>query len=228
MPAWKWWLRGSATATSFRDPVVSVTSDALCDTGETGGVSRDDQARWDQRYAERGSKAGDSAAAPSAFADLVHLFPTSGRALDVACGAGQSSVWLAQRGLDVWGFDVSPVAVGLASGLAEMKGVADACQFTVEDLDQGLPDGPPVDLVLCHLFREPALDAAIVDRLAPGGLLAIAVLSEVGDRSGSFRAAPGELAKAFAGLEILDHREGSGQARLLGRLAGPGGSTRLD
>ena len=63
--------------------------------------------------------------------------------------------------MEVWGVDVSPVAIDLAHRLAELSGVADRCRFEVVDLDDGLPDGPRVDLVLCHLphlFRDRRFD----------------------------------------------------------------------
>lgn len=119
--------------------------------------------------------------------------------------------------MTVWGVDVSPVAIEQARILADSEGVTDRCRFDVVDLDDGLPDGPNVDLVLCHLFRDPALDSAMIERLAPGGMLAIAVLSEVDAEPGRYRAAPGELTIAFAELEILASDEADGIAWLVGR-----------
>jgi hypothetical protein len=55
----------------------------------------------------------------------------------------------------------------------------------------------------------------MVERLAPGGLLAMAVLSEVGAGPGRFRAGPGELRNAFDRLRIEAHGEADGLAWLL-------------
>jgi hypothetical protein len=126
-------------------------------------------------------------------------------------------VWLASCGLQVWGVDVSPVAIALAEELASVTGVADRCRFDVVDLDRGLPEGPPVDLLLCHLFRQPGLHEAMGERLAPGGLLAVAVQSEVGAGPGPFRAPAGELVVAFGHLETLAEGEGEGVAWLIAR-----------
>lgn len=180
-------------------------------------MAEGDRRRWDERYAAQGLPPVGAVEPPDLLARHAEEFPTAGRALDLACGQGAGAVWLARRGLDVRGFDVSAVAVDQAREVARLAGVGDRCRFEVFDLDDGLPPGPPVDVILCHKFRDRRLDAAIIERLAPGGLLAIAALSEVGAAPGQFRATPGELAAAFAELEQLDAGEGGGQAWLLAR-----------
>lgn len=177
-------------------------------------MAETDRARWDERHADRGPGPVD---VPAVFAAYQDLFPSTGRALDLACGQGGASVWLARRGLDVLGVDVSPVAIERARKLAADNGVGARCRFEVADLDDGLPPGPPVDVILCHKFRDRRLDAAIVERLAPGGLLAISALSEVGAKPGPFRVTAGELPAAFASLEQITAEEGDGEAWLLAR-----------
>ena len=114
--------------------------------------------------------------------------------------------------------DVSPVAIDLARELAAQAGVAERCHFAVADLDDGLPAGPTVDVVLCHLFRDARLDGAVIDRLRPGGLLAVAALSEVGAGPGNHRVPPGELVDAFAtAVDVVEAGEAAGVAWLIGR-----------
>jgi len=182
-------------------------------------VSEADRRRWDERHIEASPASGDPGP-PSVFASIEDLFPVEGSALEIACGRGELSIWLALRGMDVQGVDVSPVAIEFARELAQRSGVADQCQFEVWDLDRGLPPGPPMDLVVCHMYREPGLDRDLIERLAPRGLLATVSLSEVGGGSGRFRARPGELREAFAELEILADNEGDGVAWLMGRKSG--------
>ncbi len=154
---------------------------------------------------------------PSKFGDHVDLFPTTGFALELACGSGGTSVWLALRGLKVHGVDISGTAIGLAKKLAAENAVSSSCRFDVVDLDRGLPEGPQADLVVCHLFRDVRLYPQMVQRLTPGGLLAVAVLSEVDAKPGPFRAMAGELTDAFGHLEILEAGEGDGHAWILAR-----------
>lgn len=180
-------------------------------------MSEADRRRWDERYTALGRAPVGDLPPPPAFAHVEHHFPTQGRALEIACGRGRGVVWLARRGMEVWGVDISPVAIDLAARLADAYGVGDRCHLAVHDLDSGLPDGPAMDLILCYLFRDQRLDEAIMDRLAPGGLLAVASLSEVGSGPGNHRARPGELPDAFDRLELLEHGEQEGLAWILGR-----------
>lgn len=176
-----------------------------------------DRARWDERYASKGPPLPEAVGPPELFAHYANIFPTAGMALDLACGSGSGAVWLASRGLMVLGLDVSPVAVGQARDLANASGVSERCRFEVVDLDGGLPAGPRVDVLLCHRFRDRRLDRAIIERLRPGGLLAIAALSQVGAAPGPFRAVAGELPAAFAGMSLIAAGEGDGHAWLLAR-----------
>ncbi len=180
-------------------------------------MSESDREKWDARHAEQGMAPLGVVVPPPTFASLEELFPTRGFALELACGRGRCAMWLASRGMEVHGLDVSPVAIDLARKLLSSHALADRCRFDVVDLDDGLPAGPPADLIMCHLFRDARLDRAVIERLAPGGLLAIAVRSEVGAGPGPFRARPGELRTAFAELDLMAEGEAEGMAWLLGR-----------
>jgi SAM-dependent methyltransferase len=179
-------------------------------------MSEADRHRWDARYAEP-TAASAEVGPPSSFVSFEELFPKQGFALDLACGRGESALWLASRGMEVHGVDVSPVAIELARRRLSATALEDRCRFDVVDLDAGLPDGPPADLILCHLFRDARLYPALRQRLALGGLLAIAVLSEVDAGPGRFRAVRGELRAAFGELEVLGEAEARGIAWLVGR-----------
>ena len=179
-------------------------------------MSDGDRERWDDRYADLGVAPIGIEPLPI-FEHCASLFPTAGAALEIACGRGRGAVWLASRGMTVQAGDVSPVAIDLAQRHAIDVGLAGRCTFTVWDLDEGLPPGDPVELVLCHLFRDAEIDQAMIDRVKPGGVLAVACLSEVGHGPGDFRAKPGELTEAYAALETLEAGEADGHAWVIGR-----------
>lgn len=181
-------------------------------------MSREDREAWDRKH-RRSMPAPviQPPPPPPLFAHMEREFPQTGSVLEIACGRGEGAVWLASRGLDYRGVDVSPVAIDVAQRLVDAYRLGERCTLEVWDLDEGLPPGGPVDLLFCHMFRGPHLYQEMVSRLAPGGLVAVAVLSEVGGQSGEHRAEPGELRRAFDGLETLDEGEGDGVARILAR-----------
>lgn len=177
---------------------------------------------WDERFARSGvGRPGP----PSVLVGREDLVPTSGRALDVACGRGTVAVWLAQRGLTVDALDASPAGLALGRELAAAEGVEVA--WHEADLDSGLPFAelhhppslrpPRYDVVVCQRFRDPLLYPTLAGLLAPGGLLVITVLSSVGDTGGRFRAGPGELSGAFGHLDVIVDEEGGGEAHLVAR-----------
>ncbi|GEL19049.1 class I SAM-dependent methyltransferase [Pseudonocardia asaccharolytica] len=177
-------------------------------------MSRADRERWDARHAALDP---GTPAPPAALGGRLDLLPPGGRALELACGRGVVAVWLARHGFAVEAVDVSGAGLDAGARLAERHGVA--VTWIEADLDDGIPEGcrGPYDLVVCQRFRDPRLYPAMAALLRPGGLLAVTVLSQVGDGSGPFRAAPGELVTAFAGLEVLVDAEGDGEAHLVAR-----------
>ena len=173
----------------------------------------DDRRRWDDRY----SAAVPVEPSPPKGLDPAWLAAT-GTALDVACGLGGQAVWLARRGLSVDALDISPRAVDAARRLAEAHGVADGLDARTVDLDHGLPDHlrAAYDVVVCQRFRDPRLYGQLIERVAPGGLLVMTVLSAVGAPVvGPFHAPAGELRSAFGSYRLLVDEEASGEATVV-------------
>ena len=54
------------------------------------------------------------------------------KAIDLGCGTGHYAIWLASRGFDVTGIDISPTAINLAKENAAKKGIK--CKFQVGDM----------------------------------------------------------------------------------------------
>ena len=129
-------------------------------------MPRIDQEKWDRKYAE-GVLYQEVSRVVLAY---QHLFPTRGKALDVAGGAGRHAVWLAQRGLDVTIVDVSSEALEQATSRAANAGVS--LTTICQDLDEGLPAGP-WDLIFSNLFFDRRLFSYFKAALAPGGRLIV-------------------------------------------------------
>lgn len=112
---------------------------------------------------------------------LLVEFVTSGGVspaptLEIGAGTGTNAIWLAERGFDVVGVDVSPLAVERAH--AKMEGRALRCRFAALDFLTAPPPGGPFQFVFdrgCfHVFDETderqRFAAQVVAALAPGGL----------------------------------------------------------
>lgn len=181
----------------------------------------DDAARWNARYRDADAPTPRPPDVLVERADLAVLLPTSGTALDVACGLGAQTLWLAERGLRTVALDVSPVAIDAVADAAAAAGISDRVAAAVVDLDAGLPTEPAtVDVLVSQRFRQPSLYGDFVERLAPGGVAIVTVLCEVGaDSPGPFHAPAGELAAAFdrPHIEVLHHDERDGQATIVFR-----------
>lgn len=181
-----------------------------------------DRERWDARHGSVGRYEPAVPVPPDGLRGREHLLPAGGAALDVAGGRGAVAVWLAERGFAVDAVDASGTGLAAGAALSDRRGVAGSVRWWRHDLDEGLPAGcaGPYDAIVCQRFRNPALYPMLARLLDVGGLLVVTVLSEVGEGPGPWRAPAGELLAAFDALDVLAHREGDGEATLVGRRAG--------
>jgi 2-polyprenyl-3-methyl-5-hydroxy-6-metoxy-1,4-benzoquinol methylase len=178
-----------------------------------------DRDRWDTRH----MAADDADPPPSEFlVEFAAQLPTTGRALDVACGRGRNAVWLARRGLMVDAVDISSIALAKARTLATRHGVADRVRTIEHDLANGLPalDGV-YDVVMCLHFRQPSLWPRMREFVAPGGVLLIETLARHPsnlDVSPDFLGERDELLAAADGLDVVFHGRATAARRAADRL----------
>jgi SAM-dependent methyltransferase len=113
---------------------------------------------------------------PEALVELIESGKVQPcKAIDLGCGAGNYAIYLASRGFDVTGIDVSPAAIEIARKKAAQKGVR--CNFLVADvLGEFAPLVQPADFaydweLLHHIL--PASRKKYVENvhrlLRPGG-----------------------------------------------------------
>jgi len=96
--------------------------------------------------------------------------------IDVGCGSGWTSLFLAEAGFDVLGYDLVPDNVTLARERAERW--QSTARFEVADMD-ALPDGPAADVALVfdalhHTLAQRATLDGIHRRLRAGGWVVLA------------------------------------------------------
>jgi len=130
---------------------------------------------WDDRYLS-GDTPWDTGEPNDYLMDRLDDLPVErGQALDVGCGTGTHSIWLARQGFLVLGIDVSPVALEKARGKAAGAGLD--CRFETADFLRDGVDAGPFDFVLdigCFHIFEAAGDrerfaARVASVLKPGG-----------------------------------------------------------
>jgi SAM-dependent methyltransferase len=175
---------------------------------------------WEARFRAGDTRWEDDVVAPSVV-DLVREHaPLGARLLELGCGRGATSVWLAEQGYRVLACDISPEAVRQARQRAEAAGV-DAL-FLVADVVADTAHLPAAEVVftrgVLHTFTTAegrAAFAALVARCLPaaGVWLDLSGSADTPDapgertRSGLPRLTLGELATAVEPyFEVLSVR----------------------
>ncbi len=171
---------------------------------------------WDKRY-RAGEQLSETPAA------LVEQFAGSlrpGRALDLACGPGRHTLYLAERGWRVTAVDGSPVAIEHLRVRARAK--QRDIDARLADLERGEFEIPAdaFDLIVVFRYLQRDLIPAIQRAVRPGGVvIAVARLAGSDQPKGvPTRAAPGELREFFAAWKILHSFEGGDPQRAVAEL----------
>jgi|GEM_PF-602679 len=176
------------------------------------------------RVLERMSDAGCAELADPAAGELDELtgtpfvadwldrtnLPSGGRALDVACGLGRNARFLASRGLQVEGQDISSVALEQARKLAEAEDLD--INFVQTDFDSDKPSANTFDLIVVARFINRNLNQHLAGMLKPGGWLLyehhLKTDWEVsGPKDPAFRLDPNELLTLCQPLRVVFFQE---------------------
>lgn len=136
-----------------------------------------DESFWNERYADSSYLYGTE---PNSFL-VEHCHLLNGPVLSLSEGEGRNAVFLAARGLDVLGVDLSVVALDKAKKLAKSRGVeiktevADLATFEPEDNYYGA-----VVSISAHLPSSvrKRLYPLVERSLKPGGILILEAYSE--------------------------------------------------
>jgi 2-polyprenyl-3-methyl-5-hydroxy-6-metoxy-1,4-benzoquinol methylase len=173
-------------------------------------LSVDNKSNWDRFYKRRSYVYGRS---PSPFlAKNYHFIPFGAKVLDIGMGEGQNAVFLAQKGYQVTGIDISTVAIRKAQYLAKEYGVR--IKTITGSVEKYRFKKHSFDAILIFHY----VDKAIVDLarrwLKPGGVLIMeAYTMEQKDRDNKKEGMEkayvrkGELLEKFSKERILKFEE---------------------
>jgi 2-polyprenyl-3-methyl-5-hydroxy-6-metoxy-1,4-benzoquinol methylase len=158
-----------------------------------------DRQRWEERYSEAPCLHGET---PSRFLQdnlAAIVTATAGRrALDIACGEGRNSLFLARQGFAVYGVDIAETALERARNRIGAAGLS--AEFQNVDLDTWQPTAS-YDLIMAINFLHRELFPLLVNHLTPGGVLLVDTIMAgdtlVGNHNPAYLLAPGELLQIF-------------------------------
>ena len=169
-----------------------------------------DRTRWNQRYREGAYVARQH---PTNLLEAwLKRLPHS-HALDIACGNGRNSRFIAQSAEQVIGIDISDIAIAQAH---ELSSDLENVHFLIADLDIGLPLSQAFDLIVLVRFVNLELIQQLQEFLVPGGAVLVEEhlqwddpdIELAGPKNPNYRVASGALAKALSSLEALHSFEG--------------------
>ncbi|GAA7755529.1 MULTISPECIES: class I SAM-dependent methyltransferase [Cupriavidus] len=149
-------------------------------------------------------------AAPSPWLTRwAHLIRPGGRVLDLACGSGRHSAWLAAQGFAVLAVDRDAEAIAALPSGIERRTV---------DLEQGawpLADAGRFDAVVVTNYLHRPLWPHLIEALAPGGVLIYETFAAGNETVGKpsrpdFLLRPGELLEvAHDALRVVGYEDGT-------------------
>lgn len=128
----------------------------------------EDKERWDRKYGDEKYIFGKE---PIPFlVEHLDLLP-KGKALDIAMGEGRNGVYLATKGFDVTGLDISERGLAKARNLAAERGVSITTR--VVDLQQHRLERNAYDVILCTYYLQRDLFPQIMAALKSGGVAVV-------------------------------------------------------
>ncbi|ALP54335.1 hypothetical protein Tel_14930 [Candidatus Tenderia electrophaga] len=165
------------------------------------------QEKWDRIYSQTREQA---VPAMAVVRDNLHLVPEAGAGLELACGLAANSFALAEAGLEMDAWDISPVAVEQINRRAADSGLP--VRGEARDVVSRPPASGRYDVVVVSHFLDRSIIPAIQDCLKPGGLVFYQTftqtrVSEGGPTNLDFRLADNELLQLFKGFKVLVYRE---------------------
>lgn len=133
-----------------------------------GEASSKDKNRWNQKYDTQKYIFGKQ---PIPFLkEHLHLLP-KGRVLDIAIGEGRNGVFLATKGFQVIGIDISETGLEKAKTLAKEQGVS--IETKIVDLETHPLKPETYDVILCTYYLQRNLFPQMINALKPGGMVLV-------------------------------------------------------
>jgi SAM-dependent methyltransferase len=173
-------------------------------------MSEGDRIRWDNQHSA--SRASDQPSSFLAEVFAVGVWPIApGRALDIACGKGHNALFLAERGFEVTGLDIS--AVALAEARERARAQALTISFQQTDLEAAQLPRARYDLIISFNYLQRSLLPQLRLALKNGGHVIFETYlidqQEIGHpKNPDYLLGHNELLQLFTGFRVLYYLEG--------------------
>jgi SAM-dependent methyltransferase len=164
-------------------------------------MAHEDQIRWNKKYLNNPPMSQE----PIDLVRYYYVLANRGNALDIACGMGRHSRFLAQNDFYVDALDISPVA------LQKIKNIANIDTHHV-DLDDFRIDEDSYDLIVCTYYLNRDIFTTIIEGLKNEAILIYETFVHHPDNTKvpskpEFLLQSNELKEAFEELEIIFYEE---------------------
>ena len=173
-------------------------------------MSEDDQIRWDRQHAETQRREQPALFLRQVFENQYAKI-TVGRALDIACGSGRNALFLAEKGFEVTGIDISAVALARAEQRAKEKSLA--ILWRQADLENETIEAGGYDLIVNIDYLQRSLLPAMKAALKTGGCIIFDTYltdqQAIGQpKNPDYLLRHNELLDSFRDFRVLHYREG--------------------
>jgi 2-polyprenyl-3-methyl-5-hydroxy-6-metoxy-1,4-benzoquinol methylase len=166
--------------------------------------------QWDALYKNRGDVYIYGKEPARFLVESLPLLPERGLVLDIAMAEGRNGVFMAQKGYDVEGVDISELAIRKAKRLAKEHKVK--IKTIIADLSHYKIQPERYDIILCLYYLDRQLIESIKKGLKPGGVVVfenhtLENLKYNKAEPREYLLQDGELKSLFADFQILKYRE---------------------
>ena len=160
--------------------------------------------KWNRIYTSREEAGGPALV----LRDNRNLLPESGYALDIACGLGANSIFLADHGLEIDAWDISDVAI---NKLMRTK-TSGTIHAKIVDVSPASLRPEIYDVIINTHYLDRTLVPAMIDALKPGGLIFFQTFTsektvDTGPSNPDYLLQKNELKILFGELEVLAYQD---------------------
>ncbi len=134
-------------------------------------MSQQDKQKWDAKYLKK----SELLRPREASVNIKKFVEKSAgaKALDLACGAGRNTIYLAKQGYEVDALDIAAVALEALAAEALSEDVQELVNAQLSDLDSFVPVPETYDLIIMMNFLDRALLERVKEGLKVGGLFIV-------------------------------------------------------